>query len=210
LSRLFRPARLLAEIPNAVAALDVGTGVADDGVARPRIHNAIFSFLSRVEQIGGASVWRDNWLWSLPLIVSTVIIHVIGLGVFNVKMVQVLTAVKDRPRYTGAFALIIGFTAIWATFLHAIEAGIWAAAYLLLKALPDGYTAMLYSVSAITTYGHAQIFLSDDWRLLGALEALNGVILLGMTTALMYGLIQKVWPIEDRALPHVHRGDRSP
>jgi hypothetical protein len=62
---------------------------------------------------------------------------------------------------------------------------------------------MLYSVSAITTYGHSQIFLTDNYRLLGALEALNGIILLGMTTALMYGLIQRVWPIENRALPHV-------
>jgi hypothetical protein len=132
-----------------------------------------------------------------------VIIHVVGLGLFNVKMVQVLTAVKDHPRFTSAFALVIGFTAIWATFLHAIEAGIWAAAYLLLKAVPDAHTAMLYSVSAITTYGHSQIFLTDNYRLLGALEALNGIILLGMTTALMYGLIQRVWPIENRALPHV-------
>ena len=59
------------------------------------------------------------------------IFHVVGLGLFNVKMVQVLTAVKDRPRFTGAFALAIGFTAIWATLLHAIEAGVWAVAYLL-------------------------------------------------------------------------------
>jgi hypothetical protein len=95
-----------------------------------------------------------------------VIIHVVGLGLFNVKMVQVLTAVKDRPRFTSAFALVIGFTAIWATFLHATEAGIWAAAYLLLKAVPDFRTAMLYSVSAITTYGHSQIFCWARWRLL--------------------------------------------
>jgi hypothetical protein len=60
-------------------------------------------------------VWHDNWPWSIPLIVSTVIIHVVGLGLFNV------TAVKDHPRFTSAFSLVIGFTAIWATFLHAIE-----------------------------------------------------------------------------------------
>jgi hypothetical protein len=71
-----------------------------------------------------------------------VIIHVVGLGLFNVKMVQVLTAVKDRRHFTSAFALVIGFTAIWATFLHAIEAGIWAAAYLLLKAVPDAHMCL--------------------------------------------------------------------
>jgi hypothetical protein len=30
-------------------------------------------------------MWHDNWPWSIPLTVLTVIIHVIGLGLFNVK-----------------------------------------------------------------------------------------------------------------------------
>jgi hypothetical protein len=150
----------------------------------------------------GDSVWNSNWAWSIPLIVLTVIMHVIGLGLFNVKMVQILTDAKRRPHFIFAFALGIGGTAIWATSLHAIEAGMWAVSYRLLGALPDGETALLYSLSAITTYGHSQIFLADHWRLMGALEALNGVILIGLTTALMYGLIQRVWPVETRALPH--------
>jgi len=149
----------------------------------------------------GATVWNSSWAWSILLTVSTVIIHIMGLGLFNVKMVQVLTVARDRPRFIYAFAIGIGGTAIWATCLHAIEAGIWAAAYRLLGALPDSETAMLYSLSAITTYGHSQLFLTDHWRLMGALEALNGVILIGLTTALVYGLIQRVWPVENRALP---------
>jgi hypothetical protein len=146
---------------------------------------------------------NSSWAWSVPLIVMTVIIHVMGLGFFNVKMVEVLTAGRDRSRFIYEFALCIGATAIWAASLHALEAGIWAAAYRLLGALPDGETAMLYSLSAMTTYGHAQLFLADRWRLMGAIEALNGVILIGLTTALMYGLIQRVWPVENRALPAV-------
>jgi len=152
--------------------------------------------------MGGEIVWNMSWAWSVPLIVLTVIFHVLGLGLFNVKMVQILTDARGRPHFIYVFALAIGGTAIWATSLHAIEAGIWAAAYLLLGALPDGGTAMLYSLSAITTYGHSQLFLTDHWRLMGALEALNGVILIGLTTALLYGLIQRVWPVESRALPH--------
>ncbi len=148
-----------------------------------------------------ASAWNGNWAWSIPLIVLTVLVHVLGLGLFNVKMVQVLTAVKIRRHFIYAFALGIGVTTIWAIFLHAIEAGIWAAAYRFLGALPDSKSAILYSLSAITTYGHSEIFLAERWRLMGALEALNGIILIGLTTALMYGLIQRVWPVENRALP---------
>jgi hypothetical protein len=148
-----------------------------------------------------ASAWNGNWAWSIPLIVLTVLIHVLGLGLFNVKMVQVLTAAKSSRHFIFAFALGIGVTTIWATLLHAIEAGIWAAAYRFLGALPDGKSAILYSLSAITTYGHSELFLSERWRLMGALEALNGIILIGLTTALMYGLIQGVWPVESRRLP---------
>lgn len=151
--------------------------------------------------MNSVSAWNDNWAWSIPLIVLTVLIHVLGLGLFNVKMVQVLTAVKGSRHFTFAFALGISATTIWATLLHAIEAGIWAAAYRLLGALPDGKSAILYSLSAITTYGHSELFLSERWRLMGALEALNGIILIGLTTALMYGLIQRVWPVQSRTLP---------
>ena len=64
---------------------------------------------------------------------------------------------------------------------------------------------MLYSLSAITSYGHAQIFLDPQWQLLGALEALNGVILFGLTTAFLFALIQKIWPLGSR----VHGGRDS-
>jgi hypothetical protein len=142
------------------------------------------------------SAW--NWAWSLPLIVLNVIFHVLGLGFINSKVVQVLTIVKDHRHFLYAFALVMGLTAILVTLLHAIEAGIWAGAFRTLGALPDNKSAMLYSLSAITTYGHAEIFLATHWRLMGALEALNGVILFGLTTAFLYGMIQRVWPLESR------------
>jgi hypothetical protein len=52
---------------------------------------------------------------------------------------------------------------------------------------------MLYSLSAMTTYGHASLFLEYKWQLMGALEALNGWLLFGLTTAFLFGIIKKVW-----------------
>jgi hypothetical protein len=92
----------------------------------------------------------------------------------------------------------MGITTISATLLHGIEAGIWAVAYRVLGAMPDNKSALLYSLSAITTYGHSEVYLASHWRLMGALEALNGVMLLGLTTAFMYGMIHRVWPVEKR------------
>jgi hypothetical protein len=154
-----------------------------------------------------ASAWYSNWAWSIPLIVLTVLIHVVGLGLFNVNMVQVLTAVKSRRHFIYAFALGIGVTTIWALCNRSCHMGSRLPQFL--GALPDSKSAILYSLSAITTYGHSELFLSERWRLVGALEALNGIILIGLTTALMYGLIQRVWPVENRALPGSPRSRRE-
>jgi len=144
------------------------------------------------------SAWNGDWAWSLPLIVLTVIFHVVGLGMFNVKSDPVLAVMRSRRSYDFIFVFFMGVTTIWATLLHAVEAGVWAVAYRTLGALPDSKSALLYSLSAITTYGHSEIYLTEHWRLMGALEALNGIMLFGLTTAFMYGMIQRVWPIEQR------------
>jgi MFS superfamily sulfate permease-like transporter len=145
-------------------------------------------------EVDDALNWDANWAWSVPLIVLTVILHVIGLGIINERAVQVETAIKDHRHFLIIFALVMGFTTLFATILHAIEASIWAAAFRLLGALPDARTAMLYSLGAMTTYGHANIYLEPHWRLMGVLEALNGMILFGLTTAFMFAIIQRVWP----------------
>ena len=92
----------------------------------------------------------------------------------------------------------MGVTSLQVTVLHGIEGGIWAAAYRFLNALPDTRSAMLYSLSAITSYGHANLFLKDRWQLMGALEALNGMLLFGLTTAFLFAMIQQVWPLGSR------------
>jgi hypothetical protein len=148
-----------------------------------------------------AATWNGNWAWSLPIIAVTVIFHVIGLGMINLRVIGIMDLMKNNRHFLYMFALVMGVTTILVTFLHAAEAGMWAIAYRALGAVPDNRAAILYSLSAVTTYGHADLFLADHWRLMGALEALNGIILFGLTTAMMYGMIQRVWPLEVRQWP---------
>jgi hypothetical protein len=54
--------------------------------------------------------------------------------------------------------------------------------------------AALYSLGAITTYGHTNLLLEKHWQLMGAIEALNGWLLFGLTTAFLFWLIQEVSP----------------
>jgi hypothetical protein len=142
--------------------------------------------------------WNANWAWSLPLIVLNVVIHVIGLGFINESVVRVLSAALPHRRFMPAFAVGMGAVVLLATALHGIEAATWAAAFRLLGALPDTKSAILYSLSALTSYGHANLFLEEQWQLMGALEALNGMLLFGLTTAFLFAMIQKVWPLGSR------------
>ena len=98
----------------------------------------------------------------------------------------------------AVIVVVMGITTLLATLLHASEAVIWAAAYHELHALPNIHEALLYSLSALTTYGHAELYLAPHWRLMGALEALNGLLLFGLTTAFLYGQAQRVWPLDGR------------
>ena len=147
-----------------------------------------------------ATPWIGDWAWSLPLIVSTLVIHVCGLAFINGKVVNDLEQAVDRADFIPKFIVVIGGTSLLATILHGIEAGLWAGAFMFLDALPDKRSAMLYSLSAMTAYGHAALFLKPNWQLMGALEALNGMLLFGLTTAFLFAMIQRVWPLGGRAL----------
>jgi len=138
--------------------------------------------------------WNGNWAWALPLIVLNLILHVVGLGVINTHVTRRLGPLRQGRNFFTVYVLVMGLVALSATVLLALEASIWAAAYRLLGAVSDGRAALLYSLNAITSYGHTDLYLAPHWQLMGSLEALNGVLLFGLTTAFLYGHIQRVWP----------------
>jgi len=145
-----------------------------------------------------SGIWSTNWIWGLPLIVLNVVIHVVGLGLISERVGRVLDGTMERRRSMPMFAAVMSVTVVLATILLGVEAAIWAAVYRFLGALPDYRSAMLYSLSAITSYGHANLFLEDHWMLMGALEALNGMLLFGLTTAFLFAMIEKVWLLGSR------------
>jgi hypothetical protein len=67
------------------------------------------------------------------------------------------------------FAVIMATAVLVATMLHAVEGALWAATYRILGALPDNASAMFYSTSAMTSYGHSNLDLEARWQMMGAL-----------------------------------------
>ena len=70
-----------------------------------------------------------------------------------------------------------------------VQVGMWAALFVLLDEFTDFNLAFYHSVVNFSTLGYGDIVMSDRWKLLGPLEALNGIIMVGVSTsALMWAL----------------------
>ncbi len=132
----------------------------------------------------------DNWTWGLSLIALTIAIHATGVTV----LVFVLHGFRVRLEgwslgLPSVIAIVIAaFTAmgLLLALLHGIEAAFWAAAYLWVGALDSPGAAILYSVDSMATRGASGVMLQPHWQMMGALEAADGVLLFGISTAFIF------------------------
>jgi hypothetical protein len=144
---------------------------------------------------GDSMRWSQDWLLGMPMVVLTVLIHVAVLGVIHQRTGRMFSRVAAARHPTAVFTAIMGTVTLMATALHGIECGIWASAYLMIGALSDFRSAMLFSLGAMTSYGQSSVKLDGHWLLMGAIESLNGWLLFGVTTAFLFSVVQRVWRI---------------
>jgi hypothetical protein len=78
--------------------------------------------------------------------------------------------------------------------LHALEITIFALFYLAIGAMEGIEEALYYSASAYATLGRTAEYFPSDWRLVGALEALIGFLLIGWSTAFIVSKTDKLMP----------------
>jgi hypothetical protein len=117
-------------------------------------------------------------------------IHASAVVAISMWLVRVDNYVAQRHwplrRVVPFTMLAIGTVGWMLAVLHGLEAGIWAAAYIWLGALPSSADAMLYSLDSITTRGASGLSLQWHWRLMGALESADGVLLFGISAAFLF------------------------
>jgi hypothetical protein len=136
-------------------------------------------------------MWASDWQFGLPLAVATIVFHVAAFLLITRALVPEVVSLRNgHYRFIGA----VGLLAVAAALLHGLEGLAWAKLYVWLGALPDFKTAVLYSFGAMTSYGHADIYLERQWMLLGTIEVINGLIVFGLTTAFFFAAIQRAWP----------------
>ena len=71
-----------------------------------------------------------------------------------------------------------------------LQIALWAGVFILYGEFHDFATAFYHSTVNFSTLGYGDIVLSKDRRLLSGLEALNGVLMLGLTSSVLFAVMQ--------------------
>ncbi|MCM2318238.1 MAG: potassium channel family protein [Pseudomonas sp.] len=87
---------------------------------------------------------------------------------------------------------VLGLVMLLMMLGYFVQIGIWAGLFMLLGEFGEFATSVYYSGVTFATLGYGDIVLSDRWRLLGALEAGNGVLMLGISTGVMTAAVKEV------------------
>jgi hypothetical protein len=146
----------------------------------------------------GPFFWGADWVCSLPLIVLNVAAHVSALSLIGMHVDRLGENAARRRGSRYVLTARLSFITLLVILLHGAEAAVWAVIYVILGAVSGPKAAMLYSLGAMTSYGHAPILLMPEWQLMGALEALTGLLLMGLTTAFLYAMIKQVRAFQSR------------
>jgi hypothetical protein len=91
---------------------------------------------------------------------------------------------------------IVGLVTSCAFVAHLLEITVWAVVFLLCGEFAAFGTAYYHSAVNYTTLGYGDVLMTPSWRLLGPLEAADGVLMFGVSTAMIFAVMQRL--IHDR------------
>jgi hypothetical protein len=124
--------------------------------------------------------------WSLMAL--CVAIHAIGVT-------AALRWLRGRPRTAQEFwrsTWLLVRIAAWVVLFHLIEIGVWALYYARQAAMPDLQSALYFSAVTYTTTGYGDLVLPGEWRLVGGVEALTGILMCGWSTAFFFAVVSRM------------------
>src|SRR5271163_1094265 len=76
--------------------------------------------------------WKAVWLWSIPLIVVTIVFHSYVLGMLSRGLRDLLKEDRGKPLSHALSVFAVGGSSLCAICLHGVEAWMWSVAYHLL------------------------------------------------------------------------------
>jgi len=123
--------------------------------------------------------------------VCTTVIHALPLG----ATVNYIRRERRMGRAGAGFWIDVAIVArmiSYAMAAHLMEIGLWAVLFVLCGEFPVFGTAYYHSAVNYTTLGYGDVVMSPAWKLLGPLEAANGMLMFGVSTAMIYAVIHRL------------------
>jgi hypothetical protein len=74
---------------------------------------------------------------------------------------------------------------------HVLEVIVWSFAYAIVDAAPAGADLLYFAFVNYTTLGYGDVIPVERWRLLGPMTAMNGVLLFGWSTAVIFEVLRR-------------------
>lgn len=128
-------------------------------------------------------------------IVCSIFIHALPLSAAVNFLRRARRLGHVGANYWNDFA-IVAVTISFTLVAHLIEIALWAVLLEVCGEFPQFGTAFYHSASNYTSVGYGDLIMTPSWRLLGPLEAANGMLMFGVSTALIFAVIQ--WLIQAR------------
>lgn len=152
----------------------------------------------------------SSWTLGLSLIVLTIAIHTtaVVLMAFGLETRIRVRVEAHKPDWLRAIPTVIGHigaVALTLAALHGLEGVLWALAYWWLGALDSFTDASVYALATMTTFEIPGLTLPSRFQMISALQAVNGVLLFGISTAFLFAVIQVHWQLLSRR--HERRND---
>jgi voltage-gated potassium channel Kch len=121
------------------------------------------------------------------LLALCVAIHAAGLTV----ALPWLRRERSRSGFWRSTALFVRIAA-WMIVLHVAEVSVWAVVYHWGDAIRGLPSALYFSAVTYTTTGYGDLVLPEEWRLVGAVEALTGILMCGWSTGFFFATVSRM------------------
>ena len=129
-------------------------------------------------------------LTGLPVLLLCLVLQAAVLGLCLRGYTRFLQT--DRPRAQWENIGILATVMLLMLVGNFLQMGLWAVLFLLLGEFSDFATALYHSAVNFSTLGYGDVVMSPRWRLLGPLEAANGILMFGVSTAAMTAAVMDI------------------
>jgi hypothetical protein len=129
-------------------------------------------------------------LIALSLMALCVVIHATGLTL-AFRWLK-LHATPAGQKIWPATRALIGIAG-WAILLHLVQIVIWGLFYVWREGMPDLDSAFYFSAVTYTTTGYGDLVLPKEFRLIGGVEALTGILMCGLSTGMFFAAFSRVF-----------------